>query len=201
MTVKKKHFIIIVLLSCCAAISIWAIIDYQAKQKIKEQYNKDLAQRFDKTIDVAYPLIENYAIAMEERADSIESIARKSKKDTCNKYRDAFSVLWEQYVLTESGIKCYNMIEEYEYFKVSPVIEMLVYSGDKKKKESDAIKMLTWAGDLLKEPYLVEYDSIMKASKKARLYISDCIKTIKPYRSKEDNIRAWRNLALIKHRQ
>ena len=85
---------------------------------------------------------------------------------------------------------------EYEYFKVSPVIEMLINSGDNKKKESEAIKKLTWAGMLLKKPLIEEFDSLMNATREARQLISECMEVIEPYRSEETNIRAWRELVL-----
>ena len=198
MTKKTKRIIIIALALCCIVLSIWAFVNYQTKRKAKEQYNNALAQRFDEAIDAAYPLLENYAIAMKDRADSIENMARKSKEDTSHGYSDAFYKLWEQYARTKQGINSYNMIEEYEYFRISPIIEILVNSGDKKKNESEAIKKLTWAGTLLREPYLLGYDSVMNASKEARQYISDCLEAIDPYHSKQNNIQAWRDLMLRK---
>lgn len=199
MTKKTKRIIIIALALCCIVLSIWAFVNYQTKRKAKEQYNNALAQRFDEAIDAAFPLLENYAVAMKDRADSIENMARKSKEDTSHSYSDAFYKLWEQYARTKQGIHSYNMIEEYEYFRISPIIEILVNSGDKKKSESDAIKKLTWAGTLLREPYLLGYDSVMNASKEARQYISDCLEAIGPYHSKQNNIQAWRDLMLKKH--
>ena len=73
---------------------------------------------------------------------------------------------------------------------------MLINSGDNKKKESEAIKKLTWAGMLLKKPLIEEFDSLMNASKEARRYISDYMEVMEPYRSEETNIRAWRELML-----
>ena len=168
MTITKKHFTIIALLACVIALSTWAIIEYKTKREINDLTNKNLALRFDETIGDAFPLLENYALAMKDRSDSIEILARKAKKDTCHEYRYAFTLLWEVYAHSEKGKRCYELIEEYEYFKISPVIEMLINSGDNKKKESDAIKKLTWAGMLLKKPLIEEFDTLMNASKEAR---------------------------------
>ena len=196
MTIKKKHFILIALILCGLALSIWAFVDYNTKRKAKEQIDNALAQRFDEAMDAAFPLLENYAIAMKDRADSVENMARKSEEDKSHSFSDAFYKLWEQYARTKQGINCSNMIEEYEYFRISPIIEVLVNSGDKKKNESDAIKKLTWAGTLLREPYLLGYDSIMNASRQARMFVSECIEVIEPYRNDKENIQAWRDLML-----
>ena len=200
MTITKKHFTIIALLACVIALSTWAIIEYKTKREINDLTNKNLALRFDETIGDAFPLLENYALAMKDRSDSIEILARKAKKDTCHEYRYAFTLLWEVYAHSEKGKRCYELIEEYEYFKISSVIEMLINSGDNKKKESDAIKKLTWAGMLLKKPLIEEFDTLMNASKEARQYISDYMEVMEPYRSEETNIRAWRELMLGKRR-
>lgn len=198
MTKKTKRIIIIALALCCIILSIWAFVNYQTKRKAKEQYNNSLAQRFDEAIDAAYPLLENYALAMKDRADSIEKMAIKAKEDTSHGYSDAFYKLWEQYARTKQGIRCYNMIEEYEYFRISPIIEVLVNSGNQRENESEAIKKLTWAGTLLREPYLLGYDSVMNASKEARLFVSECIDVFEPYRNNNNNIQAWRDLMLKK---
>ena len=168
MTITKKHFTIIALLACVIALSTWAIIEYKTKREINDLTNKNLALRFDETIGDAFPLLENYALAMKDRSDSIEILARKAKKDTCHEYRYAFTLLWEVYAHSEKGKRCYELIEEYEYFKIPPVIEMLINSGDIKKKESDAIKKLTWAGMLLKKTLIEEFDTLMNASKEER---------------------------------
>jgi len=201
MTIKKKHFFLIALISCGFAFSIWAFVNYQTKRKAKERIDNALAQRFDEAMDAAFPLLENYAVAMKDRADSIVNMAQKSKEDTSHSYSDAFYKLWQQYARSEQGLKCYNMIEEYEYFRISPVIEVLVNSGNKKENESEAIKKLTWAGTLLREPYLFGYDSIMNASKEARQFVSDCLEVFEPYRNNNDNIQAWRDLMLGRQRQ
>lgn len=196
MTRKTKRIIIIALALCCIVLSIWAFVNYQTKRKAKEQYNNVLAQRFDEAIDVAYPLLENYAVAMKDRADSIEIMAIKAKEDTINKYRDAFTKLWMQYTRSEKSINNYVLIEEFSYFRMSPIFEMLINSGDKKKNESDAIKKLTMAGMALNDPYRMEYDSLINTSKKVKQNISDYQEAITPYRSDNENIRAWRELML-----
>ena len=201
MTITKKHFIIIALLSCVIALSTWAIMEYQTKNDVNDQININLAQRFDETIDKAYPLIESYALALKERADSIEIIAEKAKNDDSANFNGAFGRLWEQHLHTQGCRRILVTLEEYEYFKISPVITMLIQSGDKKKKESEAIQKLTQAGNMLKEPYLVAgYDPLMKVLKEARQYISDYMDVMEPYRNEETNIRAWRELMLGGHR-
>lgn len=196
MTKKTKRIIIIALALCCIVLSIWAFVNYQTKRKAKEQYNNALAQRFDEAIDAAYPLLKNYAIAMKDRADSIEIMAIKAKEDTINKYRDAFTKLWMQYTRSEKSINNYVLIEEFSYFRMSPIFEMLINSGDKKKNESDAIKKLTMAGMALNDPYRMEYDSLINTSKEVKQNISDYQEAITPYRSDNENIRAWRELML-----
>lgn len=196
MTIKKKHFILIALISCGLVLSIWAFVNYQTKRKAKEQIDNALAQRFDEAMDAAFPLLENYAIAMKDRADSIENMAIKAKEDSINKYRDAFTKLWVQYTRSEKSINNYVLIEEFSYFRMSPIFEMLINSGDKKKNESEAIKELTMAGMALNDPYRMEYDSLINTSKEVKQFISDYQEAISPYHSDKDNIRAWRELML-----
>jgi hypothetical protein len=200
MTFKKKHFIIIALVSCGLALSVWVFTDYYSKRKAKEQIDNALAQRFDETMDVAFPLLEHYAIVIKDRMDSIEAIARKCKEDTSYSYSDAFTLLWLKYNRTEKARKNYIVMEEYEYFKMTPAIEMLVNSGDKKKKESDAIKNLTLAGTELNEPYRVHYDTLMNVSEKVKQCASDCLEAIEPYRNGKDDIHAWQELVLKRRR-
>ena len=197
MTITKKHFTIIALLACAVALSTWAFIEHKTKRGVNDQISKELAQRFDETIGVAYPLIESYALALRERADSIEAIAEKAKNEDSANFNGAFGRLWEQHLHTQGCRKVLAVLEEYEYFKISPVVKLLIDSGDNKKKESESIQKLTQAGLMLKEPYLVaDYDSLMKVTKEARQLISDCMEVIQPYRSEETNIRAWRELML-----
>ena len=196
MTINKKHFILIALISCGIVLSIWAFVNYQTKRKAKEQIDNALAQRFDEAMDAAFPLLESYAIAMKDRADSIENMAIKAKEDSINKYRDAFTKLWVQYTRSEKSINNYVLIEEFSYFRMSPIFEMLINSGDKKKNESEAIKKLTMAGMALNDPYRMEYDSLINTSKEVKQFISDYQEAISPYHSDKDNIRAWRELML-----
>lgn len=197
MTITKKHFTIIALLACVIALSTWAIMEYQTKHGVNDQINKNLAQRFDETIDKAYPLIESYALALKERADSIEAIAEKAKNDDSANYNGAFGRLWEQHLHTKGCRRVLVILEEYEYFKISPVIKLLIDSGERRKKESEAIQKLTQAGMMLKEPYLVAgYDPLMNVLKEARQLISESMDVIEPHQSEETNIRAWRELVL-----
>ncbi|MBR5928967.1 MAG: hypothetical protein IKZ93_03160 [Prevotella sp.] len=201
MTIKKKSITIIAFIACLIAISIWAVYHYHAKSEDNEQQqlNNALAERFDKIMEVAYPLIENYAIVMKDRADSIESMARKAKEDTRNEYKEAFITLWQRYAYSDKVTNSYSLVEEYEYFKSSPIIDMLISSGEKKEKEAEAIKKLTWAGGLLRDPYQIDYDSVMNASKQVHEIVSDYMETMEPYHSNETNIRAWRDLLIPKH--
>ena len=199
MTTKKKSFAIIVFVLCFIAIALWAVYHHTTKSDGDEPLNDAQAERFDIIMDDAFPLIENYAVAMKDRADSIESMAKRAKEDTRNGYREAFNTLWQQYAVSDMATNYYVLIEEYEFFKLSPIIELLVNSGSKREKESDAIKKLTWAGGLLKEPYRIEYDSLMNASKQVHEIVSDCMQTMEPYRSNKTNIRAWRDLMIPKH--
>ena len=201
MTITKKHFTIIALLACIIVLSTWAIIDYNNKRELNNLINNGLAQRFDETIDDAFPLLENYALSLKERSDSIEDIADKAKNEDSVNFNGAFGRLWEQHLHIQGSQRVLVILEEYEYFKISPVITMLIHSGDNKKKESEAIQKLTQAGMMLKEPYLVAgYDPLMNTTKEARQLISDCMEIIEPYRSEETNIRAWRELMLVRNR-
>jgi hypothetical protein len=199
MTIKKKSFTIIAFISCLIAIAIWGVYHHHAKGDDNEQLNDALAERFDEIIEVAYPLIENYAIVMKDRADSIESMARMAKEDTRNGYKEAFTTLWQRYAYSDKVTNSYSLVEEYEYFKTSPIIEMLISSGEKKEKEAEAIKKLTWAGSLLRDPYQIDYDSLMNASKQVHQIVSEYMEAIEPYHSNETNIRAWRDLLIPKH--
>lgn len=79
-----------------------------------------------------YPLFDNYAKAMVDRADSIDAIANRAKANEELRYSDAFSVLWEQYLKSPAAKKGFNKIGEYEYLKLSPVYQMFTNSGDKR---------------------------------------------------------------------
>jgi len=194
MTIKKKPFIITVLMLCGIALATWAILHYKAKHDMEEQYQNSLAERFNEVMEFAFPLINSYAISIKERADSIEVLAQRSKEDTSRAFTDAFGVLWEKQIRTQGGRKGLMLIEEYEYFKLSPVFAFLMDSGDKKKKETEAIQKISQAGVMLKEPYLLEYDPLMEAIKTARQYVSESIEVIEPYRSENKDVHAWNNL-------
>ncbi len=192
MTKKRKHIIIAVLAACCLAIAIWSVVRYQARRELLEQFNSDLALRFDDIIDTTYPLIDNYATAINTSADSIVVLAKRAKADHSRSYLDAFSIAWEQYIRTSNARKGSVMTDEYEYFKKSPVFTMLTNSGDKRLDEAEALKKLSLAGMMLREPYFLEYDSVMSTTQTAKRYIADCIKVMEPYRSSKTDITAWR---------
>ena len=194
MTKKTKQLIIAVLTVCVIGIAVWAVLNYQAKHKKKEQYNMALAERFDQTMTIAYPLLESYVVAMEDRADSIEALAKKSEETDSLSFNEAFGILWEKYVHTQGARKSFALLEEYEFFKISPVLERLLNSGEKRQKEADAIQKITVAGNRLVEPYLLPYDSLMNTTKRAKQYLSDGLEVLKPYRSDNTNFRSWRDI-------
>ena len=194
MTIKKKPVIITALALCGIALATWAVLHYKARHEMEEQYQNSLAERFDAAMDIAFPLINEYANAMNERADSIEALAQRSKEDKDKNFNSAFGRLWEQFIRTQGGRKGSAMLEEYEYFKISPVFPLLMESGDKKKKEAEAIQKITRAGILLTEPYVLPYDSLMNATKEAHQYLSESLEVIEPYRGENKDIHAWRNM-------
>ena len=175
---KKKFIIITVLAVCCVIIAVWSIMRYNAKHELVEQFNSDLASRFDDIMESTSPLIDNYATAMVGRADSIDAIARRAKADNDHIYSDGFSILWEQYLRTPVAGECLYIMSEYEYLKLSPVYQMLTNSGNKRKDEADALQKMSNAGVMLKEPYFLDYDSAMSVSKTARQYIVDGLKVM-----------------------
>ena len=194
MTIKKKPVIITALALCGIVLATWAILHYKAKYEMEEQYKNSLAERFDKTMKYAFPLISNYAIAIKERADSIEMVAQKAKEDKASGFNYSFGKVWEQYLRTQGGRKDLALLEEYEYFKLSPVFALLKDAGDKKKKEAEAIQKITQAGMMLKEPYLLEYDPLMETIKTVRQHVSESLEVIEPYRSDNKDVHAWSNL-------
>ena len=115
------------------------------------------------------------------------------------RYSDAFSVLWEQYLKSPAAKKGFSMIGEYEYLKLSPVYQMLTNSGDKRQEEADALQKMSVAGEMLKEPYFLGYDSLMSVSKTARQYIVDGLKVMEPYRSVQTDIQGWREITPQKY--
>ena len=196
---KKKFIIITVLAVCCVIIAVWSIMRYNAKHELVEQFNSDLASRFDDIMESTSPLIDNYTTAMVGRADSIDAIARRAKADNDRAYSDGFSILWEQYLRTPVAGECLYIMSEYEYLKLSPVYQMLTNSGDKRQEEADALQKMSVAGVMLKEPYFLDYDSVISVSKTARQYIADCLKVMEPYRSKQTDVRAWREITPQKY--
>ena len=196
---KKKFIIITVLAVCCVIIAVWSIMRYNAKHELVEQFNSDLASRFDDIMESTSPLIDNYATAMVGRADSIDAIARRAKADNDRAYSDGFSILWEQYLRTPVAGECLYIMSEYEYLKLSPVYQMLTNSGDRRQEEADALQKMSRVGVMLKEPYFLDYDSVISVSKTVRQYIADCLKVMEPYRSKQTDVRGWRQISPQKY--
>lgn len=199
MTKTKKRVIITILAVCCVIIAVWSIMRYNAKHELVEQFNSDLASRFDDIMESTSPLIDNYATAMVGRADSIDAIARRAKADNDRAYSDGFSILWEQYLRTPVAGECLYIMSEYEYLKLSPVYQMLTNSGDRRQEEADALQKMSRVGVMLKEPYFLDYDSVISVSKTARQYIADCLKVMEPYRSKQTDVRGWRQITPQKY--
>lgn len=194
MTKKTKYLIIAVLTVGVISITAWAVISYQAKRKKIEQYNITLAEQFDKTMAVAYPLLENYALSLSDKADSLEVMRKKALKMDKDQYNLVFYTLWDTYTHTEKARTAFALTEEFEYFSSSPVFTLLMNSGEKRGKESNGIQKLTWAGNLLRDPVLLKNDSLMNATKLARQFISDGLEVIKPYNNENTNIHAWRDI-------
>lgn len=195
MVIKRKHIVIVALTLCGIAVLAWAIGNYMAKRAKQEQYQQALAQRFDKAMTIAYPLFENYVLVMEDRADSIEALAKRSEETDSLSFNAAFGLLWEKYVQTQGARKGLVLLEEYEYFRISPLLKMLMDSGEKRQKEAEAIQKITSAGDALVEPYLhARQDSLMSITKRARQFLSDGLEVLKPYRSENTNYRSWRDI-------
>ena len=194
MTKKNKRVVITLLAVCCVIISVWSIMRYNARRELVEQFNSDLALRFDNIMERTYPLIDNYTKAMVDRADSIDALARRAKADSGHVYSDAFSILWEQYLRTPVAGKCLYIMSEYEYLKLSPVYQMLTNSGNKRKDEADALQKMSNVGVMLKEPYFLEYDSAISVSITAKQYVADCLEVMKPYRSEQTDIQGWREI-------
>ena len=199
MTKKNKRVVITLLAVCCVIISVWSIMRYNVKHELVEQFNSDLALRFDDIMESTSPLIDNYATAMVGRADSIDAIARRAKADNDRAYSDGFSILWEQYLRTPVAGECLYIMSEYEYLKLSPVYQMLTNSGDRRQEEADALQKMSRVGVMLKEPYFLDYDSVISVSKTVRQYIADCLKVMEPYRSKQTDVRGWRQITPQKY--
>ena len=69
MTKKKKLIIISVLAVCCVGTAVWSIMRYHARRALVEQFNSDLALRFDDIMEKAYPLIDHYAAAVKKNGN------------------------------------------------------------------------------------------------------------------------------------
>ena len=190
--VMKKQLILAVLVLCCAGAAVWYYMRYQERRALVEAFNSDLALRFNDIMDTTYPLIDSFAITLSDRADSIDAIAQRAKANTERKYSDAFGIAWEQY--QKQAARKRALLAEYEYFKMSPVFTMLMNSGTQRKAEAEALEKLTVAGLMLKEPYFLEYDSVLVVTKAARQHIADGMSVMEPYRSKQTNTKAWRDV-------
>lgn len=194
MTKKKIRIITSLLAVGCLGVALWAGIRYQARRELMEQFNSDLAVRFDSILAITYPLIDGYATAMKDNADSIQVMANRAKADDHQEYSDAFVSEWAQYTKTPEAGKGFALMGEYEYLRNSPVYTMLMNSGDKRKKEMEALQKLTMARDLLRDPFFKDYETVMNATKTARQQIDEGLEVMEPYRSKNTNVRAWRNV-------
>lgn len=195
MVVKKKKILIIALTLCGIAILAWAIGGYLSKRAKQEQYQQALAQRFDQAMNIACPLLEGYALAMTDRADSIEAMTKRSEETDTLGFNDAFGILWEKYVQTPGARKSLALLEEYEYFKMSPLLKMLRHSGEKRLKEVDAIRKITLGGDMLMEPYLIpQQDTLKNVTKRARQCLAEGLEVLKPYHNEQADYRAWRDI-------
>lgn len=194
MSFKKKHIVVVALTLCSIAILAWAIGSYLSNRAKQEQYQQELAQQFDKVYDIAYPLIENYALTLNDKADSIEAIAKKAMEIDSSNFNLVFHKYWLEFTRSEKGRTTFMTTEEYEYFRNSPVFTLLMNGGENRKKEIGAIQKLTWAGRLLLDPVLLRSDSLMNATKQAQQLISDGLEVIEPYHSENTNIRAWRDI-------
>ena len=194
MSFKKKHIVVVALTLCGIAILAWAIGSYLSNRAKQEQYQQELAQQFDKVYDIAYPLIENYAFTLNDKADSIEAMRNQAMAKDSAQYNLVLYSLWAEYIKTAKARNASALQEEFEYFRNSPIFTLLMNGGEKRKKEIDAIQKLTWAGRLLLDPVLLKSDSLMNATKQAQQLISDGLEVIEPYHSENTNIRAWRDI-------
>ena len=194
MTKKTKQLIIAVIAVLVVGIAAWAVINYQTKRKKIEQYNLALAEQFDKTLAIACPLLENYALSLNDKADSVEAMGRKAMETDSTHYKDAFYRFWQQYKLTKQSQTAYILSEEYQYFRISPVFKLLMSTGEKRQKETEAIQKITWAGQMLLDPVSLRYDSLLSTTRQARQFLSDGLEVITPYHNENTNIHAWRNI-------
>ena len=194
MAKKTKQLIVAVIAVLVVGIAAWAVINYQTKRKKIEQYNLALAEQFDKTLAIACPLLENYALSLNDKADSVEAMGRKAMETDSTHYKDAFYRFWQQYKLTKQSQTAYILSEEYQYFRISPVFKLLMSTGEKRQKETEAIQKITWAGQMLLDPVSLRYDSLLSTTRQARQFLSDGLEVITPYHNENTNIHAWRNI-------
>ena len=194
MVIKRKHIVIVALTLCGIAVLAWAIGNYMAKRAKQEQYQQALAQRFDQVYDVAYPLVTNYALSLNDKADALDSMRNQAMAKDSTQYNFVIYSLWAEYIKTAKARNASVLQEEIEYFRNSPVFSLLMNSGEKRQKEAEAIQKLINAGQLLLDPIiLLNSDSLKDATKRARQFLSDGQEVLKPYHSDNTNFRAWRD--------
>lgn len=194
MVIKRKHIVIVALTLCGIAVLAWAIGSYMAKRAKQEQYQQALAQRFDQVYDVAYPLVTNYALSLNDKADALDSMRNQAMAKDSTQYNFVLYSLWAEYIKTAKARNASVLQEEIEYFRNSPVFSLLMNSGEKRQKEAEAIQKLIDAGQLLLDPFLLSSDSLKNATKRARQFLSDGQEVLKPYRSENTNYRSWRDI-------
>lgn len=194
MVVRKKYLMIVALTLCGIAVLAWAISSYMAKRAKQEQYQQALAQRFDQVYDVAYPLVTNYALSLNDKADALDSLRNQAMAKDSTQYNFVLYSLWAEYIKTAKARNASVLQEEIEYFRNSPVFSLLMDSGEKRQKEAEAIQKLINAGQLLLDPFLLSSDSLKNATKQARQFLSDGQEVLKPYHSENTNYRAWRDI-------
>ena len=185
---------IVALTLCGIAVLAWAISSYMAKRAKQEQYQQALAQRFDQVYDVAYPLVTNYALSLNDKADALDSMRNQAMAKDSTQYNFVLYSLWAEYIKTAKARNASVLQEEIEYFRNSPVFSLLMNSGEKRQKEAEAIQKLIDAGQLLLDPFLLSSDSLKNATKRARQFLSDGQEVLKPYRSENTNYRSWRDI-------
>lgn len=194
MIVRKKYLMIVALTLCGIAVLAWAIGNYMAKRAKQEQYQQALAQRFDQVYDVAYPLVTNYALSLNDKVDVLDSMRNEAMSNDSVQYNLVLYSLWTEYIKTAKARNASVLQEEFEYFRNSPVFSLLMNSGEKRQKEAEAIQKLIDAGQLLLDPFLLSSDSLKNATKQARQFLSDGQEVLKPYHSENTNYRAWRDI-------
>lgn len=194
MVVRKKYLMIVALTLCGIAVLAWAIGNYMAKRAKQEQYQQALAQRFDQVYDAAYPLVTNYALSLNDKADALDAMRNQAMAKDSAQYNLVLYSLWAEYYKTAKARNASALQEEFEYFRNSPVFSLLMNSGEKRQKEAEAIQKLINAGQLLLDPVLLSSDSLKNATRQARQFLSDGQEVLKPYHSENTNYRAWRDI-------